>query len=246
MVNGGMHLIFNGIKSFLKVFMLGLLLCSPVAWSNAGIYIGADILYAYSDFKEDYGRDIFNSNNERQYNGFVGYYFSNLFGFEVGYEKNITKHSMTIVPPGSTEFGVKNFTAIASNVYDTTQSAYQYNFNYVPQIQITSSISVIGVIGLSYVKAQDNMNLTKFDDATASTAEQNNYDLTFNATKAIPRFGFRVQYMLTRMLGLRASYIWENTDALTLKAIRNINPNQTLEAKLSNSSSVGLGLLLKF
>lgn len=240
-------LISDRMKDFFKIFFCGLLLYSPLAWSShSHAYIGADLLYAYTDFKDDYGRNMFNTDNERQYNGFIGYYFSNLFGFEIGYEKNLTKHSSTVVPAGTSEFGIDDFTAIASNVYDTTQSAYQYNFNYVPKIQVTPSISLIAVIGLSHIKAKDDMNLTKFDGNDASQAEQDNYDVNFSATKTIPRFGFRIQYMITRVLGLRASYIWENTELLTLKAIRNINRNQMLEAKLSNSSSVGLGLLLTF
>ena len=234
------------MENFLKIIAYLSLLVVTNAKANNYTYFGMDLLYSYSNFKQDYGKEIFNNDNERQYNGFIGHYFSNLLGFEAGYAKNVTKHSLSVVPAGTSEFGIPDFTAIASNVYDTTQSAYQYNFNYVPKLQLTQNLSIIGVFGVAYIKTKDYLNLTMFDNSEATYDEQNNYDITFNANKAIPRCGFRLQYMLAKWLGLRASYIWEKTELLQPTATRNINPTQTLQAKFNNSSVVGIGVFVKF
>lgn len=242
-----MIIMVEHMKKFLKLLIFSYLFgTTPTFANNNYTYVGADLLYGYNDFKQDYGKEVFNNDDERQYNGYIGHYFSNLFGFEFGYAQNVTKHSVSVVPAGTSEFGIPDFTAIASNVYDATQSAYQYNINFVPKIQLSKNLSVVGVFGVAYIKTKDYLTLTSFDNAPATPAEQDNYDVTFNADKAIPRFGFRLQYMLARFLGLRASYIWEKTELLKPTATRNINPNQTLRAEFGNTSIVGIGLFLKF
>lgn len=228
------------------------LVCAALLYSNAVFghynysYIGTDFLYSYGTFENGYGRDVFNNADVKQYNVFVGHYFSRLFGFEVGYAKNINNNSMSTIAADSNEFGVPNFTAMSSNVYDTTQSVYAYNLNYVPQWQITQNISLIAVFGFSYMKSSNTLNLVLFDDAPATPAEQNDYNVNFSTKEFIPRLGLRLQYLVTNMLGIRASYIWENTDSLTLTTTRNINPNQTLQAKITNMSALGIGAFLKF
>lgn len=209
------------------------------------MYVGADVLHNQNKFKTDYGLNIFSDDGSTLFNIYLGHYFASLLGFECGYEQIVTRHSVAYVSPGTSQFGIPVFTSLSSNVYKTKKSLQGFNFNYVPQFKISKSISIIAVLGLSYLETTDQMDLVLFDGAAATTAEQANYKLRFVEQKIIPRLGLRLQYIFSKYFGIRVSYVWENTALLQPTAVRQINPNQTLQAKLTNSSAFGLGVFIK-
>jgi hypothetical protein len=204
-------------------------------------YMGADILYSHAVFKDGYGATIFSSDGATQLNFFIGYAFKGFIGFECGYEQNMHNIDTVTVAPMSNEFGVKNFTALVSNEYRAKSSMYGFNFNFVPQLRVSNAVAIVPVVGIAYIRSKDTLDLQLFDGDSATLLEQNNYNLSFEESKIIPRLGFRLQYTINRFLGVRASYIWEQTSLLQPKTTRNINPTQILQAKLSNTSSVGIG-----
>lgn len=234
------------MHKLISALIYGSLFFSGSIFGNTNFsYIGADILYSNEMFKNGYGETIFSSDSTKQLNFFVGYVFKRFIGFECGYQQNINNINTTTVLPVSNEFGIKNFTALVSNEYRTKSSMYGINFNFVPHLYISNSIAIVPVLGFAYVRTNNTLDLQLFDDAPATPLEQNNYNLRFEKSKIIPRIGFRLQYTITRFLGIRASYIWEKTSLLQPKTTRSINPSQTLQAKLSNMSSVGVGAFLQ-
>jgi len=208
-------------------------------------YIGADILYSRVNFKNGYGGTIFVREGATQLNFFVGYVFNKFIGFECGYEQDTNKSNTVSVAPMRNELGIKNFTALVSNEYNAKSKMYGINLNFVPQLQLSNALSLVPVIGLVYMRTHDTLDLQLFDGDPATSLEQNNYSVSFKESKIIPRFGLRLQYMINRLLGIRASYIWEKTDLIQPQTTRGINPTQTLQAKLNNTSSVGLGIFLQ-
>ncbi len=208
-------------------------------------YIGADILYSHERFKTGYGETIFSSDSAKQLNFFVGHVFNKFIGIEFGYEQNIDTINTVTIAPMTSEFGVKNFTALVSNQYGSKASVYGFNFNFVPQLRISNSVAIIPVVGVSTIRSKNSLDLQLFDGSPATALEQDSYNISFVESKIVPRLGFRLQYAINRFFGIRASYIWEKTSLIQPTTTRNINPNQILQMKLSNMSSVGLGAFVQ-
>jgi hypothetical protein len=169
--------------------------------------MGADILYSNERFMSGYGETIFPSDHTKQLNFFIGYVFKGFIGFEGGYEQNINTINNVTVAPMSSEFGIKNFTALVSNEYRVKSSMYGVNFNFVPQLHINDSVAIVPVFGFAYLRTNNTADLQLFDGDPATLLEQNNYKLRFEESKIIPRLGLRLQYTLNRVIGIRASYI---------------------------------------
>lgn len=234
------------MRKLISALIYGSLFFSGSIFGNTNFsYIGADILYSRDMFKNGYGENIFSSGSTKQLNFFAGYVFKRFIGFECGYEQNINNINTVPVPSMSSEFGIKNFTALVSNEYRTKSSLYGINFNFVPHLYISHSVAIVPVLGLAYVRTNNTLDLQLFDDAPPTSLEQDNYNLSFEESKVIPRFGLRLQYKINRFLGLRASYIWEKNSLLQPTTTRSINPTQQLQAKLNNMSSMGIGAFIQ-
>lgn len=208
-------------------------------------YLGLDYSYTSTKFQQTYGRNIFSSKQIPQYNIFLGYYFFPLLGFEFGVAQTNTYRGTVFVPAMTDAFGVNVFTAIASNMYGTSQKLNELNLNYVPSVKLFSRINIIPVLGFAYIRTKANLALTEFDGASATNSQKTNYALQFAGSRYVPRLGVRLQFMLYN-IGLRFSYIWEQTTAIQMQATRGIRPNQILTAKMQNSSVLGVGILYKF
>lgn len=217
----------------------------PNVLSKDYAYVGIDYSYMNSSFKKTFGKNVFSTKQIPQYNIFAGYYFMPLVGFELGYAQTNTNKGSAYVPAMTGEFGVNVFTAIASNMYDTTQKLNEFNINFVPSIKLFSKINLIPVLGIAYVRTKNNLTLTQFDGAAATNTQLANYALQFAGSKYVPRVGVRLQFMLYS-IGLRFTYMWEQTSNIQMQATRGIRPNQILTAKLQNSSTLGLGAFYKF
>jgi hypothetical protein len=221
------------------------LFCSGSIFGNTYFsYIGVDILYSHDVFKNGYGRTIFSNDGAKQLNFFVGHTFRGFMGFECGYEQNFNNIDTVNVAPMTSEFGVKNFTALVSNQYRAKSTMHGINFNFVPQLRLSNSIALVPVLGIAYVRTNNTLGLQLFDSDPATSTEQDNYNLSFQESKIIPRIGLRMQYKINRILGVRASVLWEKTSLLQPQTTRGINPTQKLQAKLSNTSSVAIGAFL--
>lgn len=208
-------------------------------------YIGVDYSYICTKLQKAYGRNIFSTKYIPQYNIFAGYYFLPLLGFEFGFAQTNTNRGTVFVPAMTSAFGVNVFTAIASNMYDTTQKSKEVNLNFVPRIKLFSNVNLIPVLGVAYVRVKNDMTLTQFDGAAATSSQKANYVLQFAGSKYVPRLGLRLQFMLYS-LGLRFSYLWEQTSGIQMQAIRGIKPNQLLIAKMQNSATLAVGVFYKF
>ncbi len=209
-------------------------------------YMGTDILYNHVKFKNGYGKAIFTNNSVPQLNFFVGYIFNKFIGIECGYEQNLNKSNVVTIDPMSSDLGVKRFTALVSNVYYTKSTTYGVNLNFVAQLQINNYFSIIPVAGFVYMHTNNILDLQLFDDEPATVLEKSNYGVNFVKSKVIPRLGIRLQYAINKIIGVRASYIWEKTNLIQPISTRRIAPLQLLQAKLSNTSSVGIGMYIQF
>lgn len=214
--------------------------CAQVNAQNA--YIGMDVFYNNVTLQQNYGKEIFHVGTRTQYNIFLGYYFTRAVGFEFGVEWGPNGKGSVFVPADYAQFGVTNFTALASNSYNTHQKLLGASLSYVPQILLYKNFFLIPVLGVTFLRAENAMQLREFDGAPATSAEQANYALYFAASKVLPRVGLRLQYFFNTALALRLSYIWEQTSLLQRTATRNINPTQVLCAKYTNSSTAGAGI----
>jgi len=233
------------IQKLVIALTYALLFCSGSVFGNRQFaYMGADILYSTVKFKNGYGETVFTNDSANQLNFFIGYVFKGFIGFEGGYEQNINNINTVTVAAMTSEFGVKNFTALVSNEYRAKSSMYGINFNFVPQLHISDHFAIVPVLGFAYSHTNNTLNLQLFDGDPATILEQNNYKLRFEESKIIPRLGLRLQYIFNKIIGIRASYIWEQTSLLQPRTTRSINPTQTLHAKLSNTSSVGVGAFI--
>jgi hypothetical protein len=233
-------------RSLFGIICILFLAIGPVHAERDLGYLGIDILSSTTKFKSGYGAELFNQKSAAQFNLFVGHYFSKLLGFEIGYQQDTTRKSTSTVNAGSSEFNVPNFSGIATQVYATKKSLRGVNLSYVPAYNFSEPLSIIGVLGLTLMRVSAEMNLSLFDGTPPTPTEQNNYYVRFKKTKLVPRVGLRLQYLLSSKFGVRASYLWENTAALKPTAVRNISPAQTLQAKVKDSSSVGIGAFVKF
>lgn len=209
-------------------------------------YIGIDAGASYCNLQQDYGSDIFQHKPMTQLSVFVGYQFAPLMAAELGYEQTFLQTGSTFVAPATSQFGVSNFTALASNSYDTKKKMHGYNFYYAPQIHLYENLFVTFMLGVEYVHTNAELLLTEFDGDAATTLEQEEYKLSFATHKIIPKLGLRLQYCIKEAFYLHLYSTWAQTSKINMYATRGIFPAQILNAKLKNTSSVGIGIIYKF
>ncbi len=225
--------------------LLAIVLSTSAVHAKQNIYVGADIGKTYSGLRQEYGGEIFN-NDTTSTSIYFGYYYARWLGIEVGYEKARTQNYIVYVPAAFSQFGIPNFTTIASSVYNTTQKYSGCSLLYVPKIKLHKYLDVIPLLGVVHARASFDLNLAEFDGASATSQEQANYYVHFATAKYIPKFGIRAQINIMQNYGVNLYYSWEQTSKLVMQTNRNIFPRQTLTAKLKNSNSLGVGLVYKF
>lgn len=249
-----MHIIYEiiqkkRIQRSIKIFffMTAIILISYInnAIAKQFTYLGVDFGSERVCFQPSFGQDLFNNQSIPQYNIFVGHSFTSLLGFELGYTKSVTKRTNVFVPAMTSQFGLRFFTGVASNVYDAFRSMQGININYVPHLPITKDLKLIFIIGANYSRIKACLNLTQFDGTDATSMQQENFNVVFSSAEFAPRFGLRLQYTV-RSLGVRVGYVWEQTAKFALQTTRAINQAQTLTAKLKNSSAFSVGVFYKF
>lgn len=226
-----------------------LILCSvfvSCAFASSNKYIGADFLFNTCNFKSQYGQDIFSQRTVPQVSVNFTYYLTSILGFEVGYTRTLGQNISITIPAAYDQFGITNFTTLASNGYTTYKSQYDYYIAWTPKFNLILGASVVPTIGVSYFNLNARMNLTAFDDGPVTSAMQDNYYISFSERKLMPRIGIKLQYVTVFNLSLRWQAIWNNTSSLKPTTTRNINAAQILQAKLQNSLSTGLGIFYVF
>lgn len=243
----GVEEIFYKMFKLITVSTYALLCFSASVLANTPhSYMGADILYSHEGFKDGYGSTVFTNTSVTQLNFFAGYMFNKFIGVECGYEQNLKQSDLVTIAPINSSFGVKNFTTLVSNAYYTKSSMSGLNLNLVPQLQVSKRFFIIPVLGFVYIRSHNTMDLNLFDGDPATQLEVNNYYVSFAESKIIPRLGMRLQYVICKVIGVRASYIWEKTDLMQPTSTRQINPTQRLQAKFKNRSAVGVGMSMYF
>lgn len=219
---------------------------APCIFASSNKYIGFDLLFNTCNFKSKYGQDIFSQRSAPEISVNFNYYLTRMLGFEVGYTRALVQNINVFIPAAYDQFGITNFTALASNGYTTYKSQYDYYFAWTPQFNLIFGASVVPSFGVSYFNLNAYMNLTSFDDGPVTSIMQNNYYVCFRERKLIPRIGIKLQYIAPLHLGLRWQAIWNKTSSLRPTTTRNINSEQILQAKLQNSLSTGIGIFYVF
>ncbi len=229
----------------IKIFLF-LLFISEIACAKNSVYLGVDWLSSVCKYKQANQQDLFIQRAAPQLGINLAYYYNDLIGIEVGFEQTINKHATTLVQAGTSEFGVENFTGIASNEYVTKRSMYGLYFTYSPIIKIYKNLSFVPSVGIERIHFKAKANLTEFDGELADQYYQNLYDFSFYAQKWVTRVGAKIQYLFACNVGVRALYVWRNTAQIATLATRNINLSQPLLVQLRNSSAVGIGAFYVF
>lgn len=237
------HIVFMQAASVLLYAIVSYCVSCNVAAAN---YLGIDVAAQRMNLQQGYGKDLFRQQPVAQFNVFVMRYFSSYLGFEVGYEQALTSSYSTFVPAATSQFGISNFTGIASSVYAGKKSTRGVNVLYVPEFRFGKALSIVPALGAVYVRAKANLNLLEFDGDAATPLEQSEYVLNFAANKIVPKCAVRLVLRLHANVMLRLFYQWEQTSLISMHATRAVFPELTLTAKLADASAYGAGLMYRF
>lgn len=235
------------IRRFLRWFLLPLLLfVSNALWAEPKIgYLGLDLLMNNSSFEHDQGSRLFYNRATPQFNVFIGRFFNNWLGIEFGHEYMTSQEKSSVVRANETILGVPNFSNGNLNTYKSDKKLKAFNLSVAPKVTITSEISISPVIGVGYFTANYILTIQNVDQVPATELEKSNLNIQFYAKKMLPRLGVRLYYDVHENIGVRASFIWENTKRLNPSGQRNLDPSQTLTTKMNNSIALGLGVFYK-
>lgn len=207
--------------------------------------IGLIMANNFCHMQQNFGGEIFTHKPTQQISIFIGHSFSPLLDFELGFTHSLDKMYSVYVPAATKQFGIPNFTTIASSVYNTKKTYHGYNLLYVPQIKLSNYFNIAPMMGILYLHLSADLFLVEFDEAPATIQEQTEYNIHFASSKLIYQLGIRLQYTPHKNFAIFFNYLWNETNKFAPASTRRIFPNQTLLLELQNSSSIGVGILYK-
>lgn len=231
-------------KRLLRCFFCFLLVfASTTLWAETKIgYLGLDFLMNNSSFEHDQGSRLFYNRATPQFNLFIGRFFNNWLGIEFGHEYMTSQEKSSVIRANETILDVPNFSNGNLNTYKSDKKLKAFNLSVAPKVTLTPEISFSPLIGVGYFTANYILTIQNVNQVPATELEKSNLNIQFYAKKILPRLGVRLYYDVHENIGIRASFIWENTKRLNPSGQRNLDPSQTLTTKMKNSFSLGLGL----
>lgn len=205
-------------------------------------YGGVDVGMQHFGFKSGYGDNLFKKRLPKG-NIFVGLKFNDYFGIEGGYETTVNARRRATLSPGEINLGIQVPAGYTFNHTTRIKSAGlhigitgEYAFT-----KFNNNLSIFGYAGIKRTKIQLTRNINSINGGTASGMNYLNHN--HENSKNIARISGGLQYSLCNHVKLRALVGWENTSKL--KAYSFNSNNDRIEAKLKNSVSYTLGILLK-
>ncbi len=248
------------VKRFFTGFLLVFVSFFACAEHTLNPYAGIDIQQRNMNFEKNYGNGIF-SRKLLQNNLYMGLRGNEYFGLEAGYQssQHASKTTMVLeggeyllgqrVNPVVTAPNVAPFILTETSI--RTKGPHLSAIAFFPiQDKKTEFIASVGMTLLS-VKFQYKQLA---DSEIGSYSLGNIVDTTrnFSSTHVIPRGMFGVQQKLTDSLGLRASFVYENTRKFKQMLSKDVTEglqllgNHDLKASLRNSVTYGLGVFMNF
>lgn len=206
-----------------------LCLCDP--------YLGLEVIQTNMNYKEAYGKHLFYK-NPVDWSGFVGINFMRNFGVELGYEMMPKKYTRVELGPGgilpgnivlgANDIDVAEYSIRADHTYAGIFASYNW-------CRFTFS----GFIGgsLSHIKAR---SAQLADELGAVTQAQYDSSInTYSQTRFIPMLRISAIYNIYKCLGIRMSFLYRNTGAIS------ISPDQggTAVIKLKDTLGGGIGII---
>ncbi len=235
---------FMSSKKLYCYFTASLLSGVLVSTSHADhtAYLGANLLYSNTQFKLDYGHDMFRK-NAVGLNLSAGYMFHTNFGIEIGGElyknqKNKQKlfHDIQSIHPKLFGKNLRNTEAISTT--NTLKQRHPYIGLVASTKVLASNTSASILLGFSHSKFKATTQILDTTDNRAAGGLFNRGDqLTFSKTKLVPMIRLKLETMLTDSFGLNTILSWHKTSSLKMSA-REDNSYKLLP---KNSMNVGIG-----
>lgn len=207
-------------------------------------YVGADIQYRHMNYKTGYGDNLY-AKHQPQGNIYVGAKFHEYFGIEGGIQATQKQGRNASLYTGDTNLGVYIDSANTNIQYKTTVRTTASHLSLVGFLPISEEyrLKLIGLAGVSVLKTTVKRTHTVLVRLGVPLPNDLSPPLTNSQRKSVLRLGAGLEHMFAHNWGIRTSFIWENTNKMSLATT---NDTSGRLAKPKNSLTYGLGAFVSF
>jgi len=215
---------------------------TPLAFAGEGFirspYVGVEIIQTNQDFKNTYGKGIFNK-NPQDYNFFAGFKFSKYFGSEIGYDFQPKRNKNATLTQGNGY--VNGLTIDPGDTITTSSSVKGYHpylglFGEICQSWSLGNVKFQALIAASFSQIKANYTLVS-ENGTNTNLPPYNY----SKSRIIPMVKLSATNNFTKNFGLRLSLNYRNTSQFKILSQQNDG-----EIRLKDTYGIGLGLVYSF
>ncbi len=222
-----------------NTLMLAIALSTTCSYSYANskhsTYFGTDVVYNNTQFKENYGVNIFSKRPAPGLNLFAGHMFGENFGAELGFEFYKKMQRTETITSGNTAAGrFINPAYIDFVSYNTTFTQRHPYIGAIAKTAILGSNNYISLL-LGVSVSHINAKYTQFRDNFGSRDDVR----TFSKTKPIGIIKATFEHKFNERFALKVSTAWRNTAKFKIKSQE--DSANSAEVRLKNSFNLGAG-----